>query len=196
MKRFVPICFSLAFIAVLGFGCVSASQKKTAPAVIDRSSILLDAKKQGLIMDTPEIEHMKDPAARVQDAKKIVLKDLKSYQTLDVKTWHAAALADVTGGGSFGLAHTSNQNGHFTLIAVLGGLPVLSNGSHYEGWLVKRGDGMSVVDLGSATALGDQYMSVYESNTDFSSYDFYVLTIETGDASSGPSEHVLEGVIR
>ena len=200
MKRLAPLVITLSIVSLFGFGCVKSSttQKQTSVAAqnIDRNAILLDAKKQGLIMDTPEIDHMKDPSVLIVDDKKLALKAVATYLALDLKTWHAAALADVTSGSSFGLAHTLTQNGHFTLVATFGGLPALNTGSHYEGWLVKRGDGMHIVNLGEAQASGDKFVNTYESGTDFSSYDFYVLTVETSDATSGPSEHILEGVIR
>ncbi len=200
MKKLAPLVITLAVVSLFGFGCAKSpdaqKQSSVTAQTIDRNAILLDAKKQGLIMDTPEIDHMKDPSVLIADEKKQELKSLATYLALDLKTWHVAALADVTGGSSFGLAHSLNKNGHFTLVAVFGGLPALNNGSHYEGWLVKRGDGMHVVNLGVAQTSGEKFVNAYESGTDFSSYDFYVLTVETSVATSEPGEHILEGVIR
>lgn len=198
MKRISLILGLLGMIAIVGFGCSRVVTKKVdtnQSPVIDRSAILLDAKKQGLIMDTGEIEHMKDPSVIVVDEKKETPADFATFNTVDLKTWHAAALADVTSGTSYGLTHAKFENGQFQIIASCGGLTAPTDGSVYEAWLVKRGDGMKIVDLGKLN-LADKLMTLtYASKADLSEYDFFVVTLQSPNQTV-PGEHLLEGVIR
>ncbi len=196
---------SLGVLVLFGFGCARAvikttDETKNSPASsetkIDRTAVLLEAKQQGLIMDTPEIDRMKDISVRVEDLKVQKNSDLKSLLAMDVKKWHAAALADVTGGNSFGLAHTQYLNGRFTLIASLGGLPTTGNGAFYKGWLVRRGDSMSVLETGTVEKIGEQFANAYLSAEDLSLYDFFVITLQTSVEQTEPGEHILEGMIR
>lgn len=125
------------------------------------------------------------------------VEEVASYLKTDVKGWRAGALADVTGGGSFGLAHVQLVDGQFTLIAKLGGLPDPADGYFYEGWLVRRGAELSVVSTGRALrADEDWYLNVFHSPTDLLDHDFYVLTLEPDDGDPAPAEHILEGTIK
>ena len=198
MKRFSSWMFLLAIVTLVGFGCTKASPapQEKSPETIDRNAILLEAKQSGLIMDDGELGHMKDPVVLVQDEKKAKAPDVKLFATESFKSWRAAALADVTGGTSYGLAYTKFEKGSFTLYAKMGGLPVPSDGYHYEGWIVKRNDGMRVIDVGTAVQEKDQFLNIYSSLEDLTGYDFYVLTLEPNDDNSSPAEHLLEGMIR
>ena len=67
--------------------------------------------------------------------------NVETYLEVD-KGWSSAALADVTGGESYGLAHASFENGIYTVLADLR-LTKPSENFSYQGWLVKeqwRGD--------------------------------------------------------
>ena len=205
MKRTAPLMILLSVFALFGFGCTKLPTNSETDTTgsdvnpetqIDRRAVLLDAKQQGLIMDTPEIEQMRDPSVLVQDTK--VQKNISSASltAADLKTWPAAALADVTGGTSFGLVHARYQNGQFTLLAALGGLPAPQNGALYKGWLVKRGNEMRVLDTGRIEMNEKQFVNAYVSAEDFSTYDFFVITLQANAESSQPGEHILEGVIR
>lgn len=198
MKHIVKVVGLLGIIALVGFGCnratkpVSDKQKQ----VIDRSAILLDARNQGLIMDTGEIEHMKDSSVLVADEKKEVAPDWSTFAGLDYKGWQAAALADVTGGTSYGLVHIGFLNGKSQITATFGDLPQLTDGSVYEAWLVKRGDGMKVMDLGALTPATEKLFTfTYASKTELKEFDFFVVTLQAPNAKA-PGEHLLEGMIR
>lgn len=183
-------------VVVVGFGCNRAvkpadDQKED----FDRTAILLDAKKQGLIMDTGEIERMKDSSLFILDEKKIASPSWAEFEGLDFKTWNAAALADVTGGTSYGLARLNFSNELFRVVASFGGLTQPTDGSTFQAWLVKRSDGMKVVNLGTLIP-GDQLMILtYATKTDLREYDFFVVTLQPPN-SSVPGEHILEGMIR
>ena len=185
----------LILIALGGFGCSTQPTTDDQLAEINRDQILFEAKKTGLIMNDEEIRVMEDPA-HVDVIEGTNPQNVDTYLSQSTAGWKSAALADVTGGGSFGLAFTQFANQKFTLIAKMGNLPELQEGFVYEGWLVKRGDDLRVVSTGKAQFVDDQLVNVFVTATDVSSYDFYVLTVEPMDENFSPAEHILEGMIR
>lgn len=196
MKR-ISLMIGLAVcITVVGFGCNRAIKTTDVQKEdLNRTAILLDAKNQGLIMDTGEIERMKDSSVLVLDEKKAVSPSWAEFEGMDFKTWTAAALADVTGGTSYGLARLNFSNETFRIVASFGDLPNLTNGSSYQAWLVKRGDGMKVVNLGSLIPADQLMILTYATKTDLREYDFFVVTLQPPN-STVPGEHLLEGMIR
>ena len=198
MERFSSWMILLALITITGFGCAKppAQTIDSSSKIIDRNAILLDAKKNGLIMDDGELEHMKDPTVLIQDEKRLNVPDLKLFASETFKNWHAAALADVTGGTSYGLAYVKFEKLKFTLYAKMGGLPTPSDDYHYEGWIVHRNTGMKIVNVGRAIQDKDQYIIAYSSSENLLTYDFFVLTLEQNDENNAPAEHILEGMIR
>lgn len=183
-------------VTIVGFGCNRAvkpidDQKED----IDRTAILLDAKNQGLIMDTGEIERMKDASVLILDEKKSVSPNWSEFEGIDFKTWSAAALADVTGGTSYGLARLNFSNEMFRVAASFGDLTQPTDGSTFQAWLVKRGDGMKVVNLGTLIPADQLMVLTYATKTDLREYDFFVVTLQPPN-STVPGEHLLEGMIR
>jgi hypothetical protein len=174
-------------LILVGFGCQRTQKFETKPVEINREQILSDARKSGLIMDKKEIERMMDSATQ-KTIEGRNPSDVSAYLKVDTTKWKSAALADVTGGGSFGLAFSNWQNEKTIVIAKMGNLPALKDGSFYDGWLVHRGTDMSVVNIGKAVVNGDQLVLVFETETDLSDHDFFVLTQD--------SQHILEGSFR
>ncbi|MEK7615264.1 MAG: anti-sigma factor [Patescibacteria group bacterium] len=187
---------TLCLILVAGFGCTPKQQTPPSEidkaAVIDRPAILLEAKRSGLIMNDEEILRMTDP--NLQEKSDGAAAQNLSTQKTD--TWKSAALADVTTGGSFGLAHATFQNGSYLLVSKMGNLPEPQNGFFYEGWIVRRGDVMRVMSLGRAQLVENQYVITFRSRVDLSDHDFFVLTLEPSDNNPVPAEHILEGMFR
>lgn len=138
-------------------------------------------------MNESEIVQMADPT-RVQKIDGTSPLDVSAFLKIDTATWSSAALADVTGGGSFGLAFKEVQDGKTTLIAKMGNLPALEEGQSFESWLVQRGKEMKVVRVGTSVTVEDQQVIVFETGADVSEYDFFVLTLN--------GQHVLEGSFR
>jgi hypothetical protein len=196
MKKIFPL--TLLTLVLLGAGCFSKSEEEPAsngPVEIDREEILFDARENGLIMSQEEVSAMSSiEPITAADASNPT--SLTSYLEADMKAWSSAALADVTGGESFGLAHATFANGIFTVVADLGNLTQPAENFVYEGWLVKRGEAMMLVDLGTVTATEKGHALVFTSSQDLSEYDFFVLTLETIDGSSTAEEHILEGRFR
>ena len=197
MKKIV--IFPLITLLLVGGGCFNdketlSTSTQTLSETIDRDSILTEAKENGLIMKEDEIAQMK--AQPLESDIGIFFTDVSRYEELSVKGWSSAALADVTGGDSFGLAYAHFENGTYTMIAKMGNLPEPAQGYFYEGWLVRRGDLFSVLSVGRAVKTEKGYMSVYQSSLDLSDHAFYVLTLEPEDQKTAPEEHILEGSFR
>ena len=191
------VIFSLIILLLVGGGCAKDKETlstQSSSDVIDRGSILIEAKENGLIMKDEEITQMK--AQPLESNKGAIFTDVSGYEDLAVKGWTSAALADVTGGDSFGLAYAHFEDGTYTIITKMGNLPEPAQGYFYEGWLVRRGDAFSVLSIGRAVKTESGYMNVYQSPTDLSDHAFYVLTLELEDANTAPEEHILEGSFR
>lgn len=181
--------FTLLMLTVLlfGFGCSRSPDTKSNSSEIDRNQILEEARANGLIMDEAEIQRMTD-VTNTQKIDGTNPSNISTYMKMDTTGWKSAALADVTGGGSFGLAFASRENEKSTVIAKMGNLPTLENGQFFEGWLVRRGEEMKVVNIGKAVVVDDQQAIVFVTQIDLSDYDFFVLTQE--------QTHILEGSFR
>jgi len=187
----------VAFLVILGVGCLRASNvvvtDESGEVVIDRDAVLFEAKENGLIMTDEESESMK---SAITDSVSEPVNDFSAVLGQDFKGWNAAALADVTGGGSYGLAHSQFVNGKYTLVVEMGNLPVPGEGYFYEGWIVRRGAELGVISTGRAVVYEDKYVNVFVSPTDYSDHDFYVLTLEADDGNPAPDEHILEGTLK
>lgn len=190
MKR--TVLMGLLALVLIGGGCF-ANSSTDQPTEIDRDAILFEARENGLIMSEDEVEAMRTTGVIEMPATSTL--DVEEALNQDFTGWSSAALADVTGGGSFGLAYTQYVDGTYTLVAKLGGLPEPAQGYFYEGWVVRRGDTPSVVSTGPAVVSGVWYGNVFSTTTDLSDHDFYVLTLEPDDGDPAPAEHILEGVI-
>jgi len=185
---------TLGIITLFGFGCISNSEKTDVSVVIDRDAILFEAKENGLIMNDEEIQKMAATNVNLDEMLKEADKDAMKLN--DFSKWLAAALADVTGGDSYGMAHMRFENNTYSMIAEMGNLPILQDDYFYEGWIVKRGEQMSVISTGKAEFDGEVHLSAYQSKQDLSDYDFFVLTLEPNDGDPAPAEHILEGMFK
>lgn len=192
MKK--TLLWTLMALVVTGAGC-SQNTSQEAPAEIDRDAILFEARENGLIMDDTEVAAMATVQLEV-DQEGQQVEDMQGYLNTNVKDWWSAALADVTGGGSYGIAHATLKAGSFTLIAEMGNLPEPASGYYYEGWLVRREVSLAVLSLGRAQKTEDGYALVYLTSTDLSDHDFFVVTLESDDGNAAPGEHILEGILK
>ncbi len=192
-KTLLPLLIVLVFA---GFGCSAINSDSTAPSgEIDRSAILMEARENGLILSEDETGKMSDTSMMKKDEME---KDTTpaAFAQEDFAGWKSAALADVTGGESFGLARSTFENGRYKLVVSMGNLPELENDYFYEGWVVRRGDDFSVISTGPAEKTTDGFINVYESAQDLSDHDFYVLTLEPDDGDPAPAEHILQGTFK
>ena len=195
-NRHFSFVLLIVSVSLIGFGCQRPVSPTNNSVEIDRQEILSEARKSGLIMDETEILLMTEGSA-LQPTSGSNPSDISDDLSRETAKWQSAALADVTGGSSFGLAFSKWESGNFTLIAKVGNLPVVSEGEQYVGWFVKRGEPLRVMNVGSVVPAGDQFAIVFTSQTDLSDYDFFVLTREQQDDNPQPSrEHILEGSFR
>ncbi len=185
----------LVTVLFLGAGCLGKNSEPESDSIveIDRGAILFEAKEQGLIMDDEEITSM---VQMMSDDGGVSPEDVAAYLEQDFTDWSAAGLADVTGGGSYGIARSAYINNHYTIVADMGNVPVPADGYFYEGWIVRRGSDMSVISTGAAVKVNDKLINVYSSATNLSDHDFYVLTLEPDDGDPAPAEHILEGTLK
>jgi len=94
-----------------------------------------------------------------------------------------------------GYAETSYKNGVFTLRADFQHLGTPSGDDFYEGWLVQR-DPFKFISTGKLPRkTRGQYFNDFTSSVDYSSYDFYVLTLEPNDGDPAPADHIFEGEV-
>ena len=196
MKKLLPSL--LVTIILLGGGCFGKKVEETATdgtVEIDRDAILLEARENGLIMSADEVEVMTslEPVAVASPTSP---SNITSFLEADKKGWSSAALADVTGGESYGLAHATFENGLYKLRVEMGSLTEPSETFSYQGWLVKRGEAMIIVNIGTAVKTETGYSMVFTSSQDLSEFDFFVLTLEQTGGLSTPEEHILEGSFR
>lgn len=182
-------------VALVGFGCRNSSTTQTADTAIDRGLILLEARLNGLIMHDEEIAAMAKATLELdEDAR--TPQDVEAYLETNLKDWWSAALADVTGGEGYGLAHATLKDGTFTLLAEMGNLSEPASGHFYEAWLVRRAGEIAVLSLGPIQKTEKGFAIIYLTSTDFSDHDFFVLTLESDDGNPAPSEHILEGILK
>lgn len=110
-------------------------------------------------------------------------------------------LVDVSGGQGNGSAGTCfTENNEFYMYASISNVPAAQDGYFYEGWLVERSSG-NFISTGQVIedekSEGLEIVSLYDTfltdEKDFSSYNFYVLTLEPDDGDPAPAEHIVEG---
>jgi hypothetical protein len=108
---------------------------------------------------------------------------------------YSGNLVDVSGGEASGFVQVDNIEGDYQLVSVFENLPELEDGYFYEGWIVRRGENMSVISTGKVEAPDGMYINLFNSTEDLRDHDFYVLTLEPDDGDPAPAEHVIEGEI-
>lgn len=119
--------------------------------------------------------------------------DLMSMIILDELT-KSGALKDVSGGDGTGVAFALRRDGKL-YHTVSASLPDITNGTFYEGWLVRKEPALLFFSTGEMTRLADgTYTLAYTSDSAYEGYDFVVITLEkVKDAT--PEAHILEGTV-
>lgn len=106
------------------------------------------------------------------------------------------ALEDVSGGTASGDAKARFKDGVYTLVATFEGLSEPQGTDFYEGWVVRRGDAMSVISTGRVDVEEIGYVDHYIANENLLDHDFYVLTLEPDDGDPAPAAHILDGELK
>ena len=99
-----------------------------------------------------------------------------------------------TEGNATGDASFSYTEGEFSLTTTMTNLPEPLNGDFYEGWLVRQ-DPFKFISTGKAIESDEIYFNRFTSETDYSEYTQYVLTLEPDDGDPAPADHILEGTL-
>jgi len=102
-----------------------------------------------------------------------------------------ANLVDVSGGNSTGKGYITRQGGKLTH-SVVANLPDPTGNNFYEGWLVQQKP-LKFISSGNMVLGNDgSYILEYNSDQEFASYNFVVITLETVKDTT-PEKHILEG---
>lgn len=82
----------------------------------------------------------------------------------------------------------------FVLHAGFAGLTDPQGDDFYEGWLVQKSP-FKFISTGELKKEDGKYVNHFESSIDYTSYDFYVLTLEPNDGDDAPADHIFEGTV-
>ena len=113
---------------------------------------------------------------------------------LENVTWDATIRWIVTSNDALWHASVSYTDGDFVLHAEFDGLTDPQNDDFYEGWLVQKSP-FKFISTGELKKVDGNYVNHFESETDYRSYDFYVLTLEPNDGDPAPADHIFEGTV-
>lgn len=97
----------------------------------------------------------------------------------------------VTPDTATGKASAHYAEGEFVLHAEFTGLTTPQGDDFYEGWAVQRNP-FKFISTGELTMKDGKYVNHFMSDTDYRSYDFYVLTLEPNDGDAAPADHIFE----
>lgn len=100
-----------------------------------------------------------------------------------------------TKGNAAGMVQATYEQNTYSLLATFDGLPDPQGTDFYEGWVVRKGENMSVISTGRAEKVDGKYQNTFEASQDLTDHDYYVLTIEPDDGDPAPAEHILDGTM-
>lgn len=109
-----------------------------------------------------------------------------------------ADLVDVSGGNSTGIAYILRSNDVEQVLqhSVTAKLPTLTNGSMYEGWLVKQKPELMFISTGVLEQDTDGMFTLeFDSTNLYEGYDFVVITEET-IIDEKPEKHIIEAIAK
>lgn len=134
-------------------------------------------------------------------AEDTMMKDKMMDKTGTMMQHDSSLLIDVTNGlevrgiitpdNASGYAHASYADGEFSLHAEFTNLATPKGDDFYEGWAVQQNP-FKFISTGKLEILDGKYINHFTSSTDYSSYDFYVLTLEPNDGDEAPADHIFE----
>lgn len=187
----------LVFVVLGGIYFYFKTDSQTADSgPLDEAAMMRDAETERMMMDLGASE---DVARKETDSAMMETMSGAAYQYLgdlvDVTNGEAVD-GFVTGGTAAGTAQAifTPEEGYM-LFATFSGLPELTDGFFYEGWIARRGDNFDVISTGPLEVIDGVYTNAYSSGTDLTDHDFYVLTLEPDDGDPAPAGHIVEGVM-
>jgi len=146
-----------------------------------------------------------EPATEGEISEVVDTRPADNVQEIIYRT--AGELTDVTNGetvrgietlaNTSGFARAGSAGETFIVDAEFKSLPDPSGNDFYEGWVIRRGDNISIVSTGRLEKEeGLSYTNVFTTSTDLLDHNFYVLTLEPDDNDPAPADHILEGTLR
>jgi uncharacterized protein YxeA len=136
--------------------------------------------------DTPILEEVAEESIQYQ--YKGTLKDVLASESATLRR------GLTTNGNATGVAKYAYIDGEYMLYVTFENLPKPQGDDFYEGWLV-RNDPFDFISTGELKKIDGEYVNEFNSDKNYSKYDFYVLTIEPNDNDPTPAGHVLEGTM-
>ncbi len=119
-----------------------------------------------------------------------------SEDTLTDVTKRATVRGIRTASRSWGHADVFYENGQFELFAGFHDLSAPRGDDFYEGWLVQRDPFKFISTWELERQSNGDFINTFESDIDYRSYDFYVLTLEPNDGDPAPADHIFEGEVQ
>ncbi len=166
MKYALCIVIATTFLLVWCGEKDSSSQDTSVDSNIKVVSSKGDTDEESVIIENPNLFDVSDG------------KTLRWIQTKDTKWYGKAAFS----------------NDIYSLAVVFENLPKPQNWDFYEGWIVQK-EPFQFISTGKIEEKGGIDTNTFTSYEDYSSYDFYVLTIEADDGNPEPWDHILEGTL-
>ena len=187
MKKYLILLLaSLGVLVLVGGGCIEKADET-------------DVDDNGAMMEVEDDDHGDDDAMEDESAVEVDVEAMT--ETKDMTYGYTGELeaitTDAATGTESGTASATFADDMYSLLATFEGLPELdADEFFYEGWVVRKGANMSVISSGALEQDADgNWMNVYQSETDLTDHDFYVLTLEPNDDDPAPADHVLEGTM-
>lgn len=172
--------------------------------IVGGAYYMLNQQQDGEVIEK-DVEDAMDKMEPTEDAmmKKVDDEMMKGMMSMTYE--YSGQLADVTdgndvrgintGGNSSGVARASFKDGSYMLLATFENLPDPAGTDFYEGWVVRKGENLSVISTGKAEKTVGKYSNTYSSGSDLTDHTFCVLTIEPDDGDPAPADHILEGTM-
>ncbi len=127
--------------------------------------------------------------AHAEDA--MMDKGMMNYENLENVTDGKHIRGIVTPDSAMGYAHMTMEDEKFVIHAAFSGLAAPQGDDFYEGWVVQRSP-FAFISTGKLEMKDGKYINHFVSDIDYSSYDFYVLTLEPNDGNDAPADHIFE----
>lgn len=190
MGRRLPLMLLVVVIAALSGFFIWNSAEEEDSNKADNEVTTDDI--QELIQNPNEVSETSEPAPGVRPLVYNyfgTLEDVTATETTEL-------LRGVeTNGLAGGSAEFTYQEGIFYMNAIINSLPTPNGDDFYEGWLVRQ-DPFEFISTGVLDSEGNGvYTNVFESTTDFTDFNQYVLTIEPNDGDPAPAGHIVEGFL-
>lgn len=163
----------MKYISILLVSIFILSSCNTSEKAINTDDVKINL---GDVSVSTEKEEMKKPLIEKYNIVDVTDgKEVRWVTTSDTKWYGKAAFSGET----------------YSLAVLFENLPEPQNGDFYEWWLVQK-EPFKFISTGEIENKDGMDVNIFTSKTDYSSYDFYVLTLEPDDWNPAPADHIIE----